>query len=224
MPVFALGLNDARFLATGETLWPRKTAQAETAPLTARPEDAFALRFVYTPADTRWHVGYAAGVTQGVAPGTLGLGTRGALWDFRACDAAALAAWQPHHAQAACAAGSGLHLQPTGPTPQWETAAPLPPAPPGARFARLTVAARYPPLPAPPTPALALQWFRRAPDGTWDATHSLTLPLATDSATHLYWTFMPLAAQAAEPGGLRLDPVTGLTPVDLAWIALDYVP
>jgi len=90
-----------------------------------------------------------------------------------------------------------------------------------ARWVRVSVAASYPAV-KKPEPYLA-QFFWREPDDSWGERASSKLNIRQDGKTHIYTTILSVDRIGSALGGLRFDPINGVVPADVSWIAIDLL-
>lgn len=215
--VLQSGLGRLRYLQGGGTDIPQieYVQSAALTPLAKDQRDAFALRFEFDPTDTRFHVGFASGITSQQPP-PAGPGIM--LWDFRDCAPRTLSQWQPVNAQAFCESGKGLTVLPETSDPQLVNSNVQLSSALGARFIRLRVAASY-----TGPDAVVSQWFWKGQGEDFQEERSSSLSIAPGGKARVYWTFIPVSRGEQAISSLRFDPMNTMTAARIEWIAVESV-
>jgi hypothetical protein len=221
--ILRIGMDGARFYASGDGTQVLNVVSAAEAPVAADSRDAFALRFYSDPAENRFHVNYASGLTwEGPPPSEEQAGENLLVWDFRQCERGALGQWEVAQAQPLCERDRGLVVRPSNEDahivgPQIS----LDPQAIGARFVRLRVSVRYPAGRA--GVGMLNQWFWHGASEDWSESRSLTMPVKASGLSHVYWTFLPASDVGNAITRLRFDPANGTLSSAIQWIAVDLV-
>ncbi len=194
------------------------------APLGLDARDSFALRWRFDEAAVRWHIDYGIGISRDAPPptGETNTGSKLGVWDFRQCDANAMARWQAHFALANCVSGKGLIVSPDAEDPQlYGPTMKFDPAAEGNGFMRLRISVLYDA--GEPAPNPFMQWFWGVGGGGWEEARSRLIPIKIEPVPHVYWAFLPASDLGGTLTRLRFDPINAKVPAEIRWIAVDMV-
>jgi hypothetical protein len=227
VPLLLSGLGISRVFAGGDYPNVQRVSDATRAPLSEDTGDAFALRFNYDDAATRFGLDYLAGITNDNASPIADKNSpnhngRTMLWDFRKCSEADLGDWFAVEAGIRCEPGKGLVITGEGADPQLvgntiDLGADLY----SSKFMRIRVSAKYPPITDNAQPVS--EWFWKWSDVNFSGERLYTLPIRKDGKSHVYWTFVPTQRVHQPTIELRYDPINTQMPTEINWIAVDFV-
>jgi hypothetical protein len=200
--VFRNGFAEGLTVFGGQSAWVTPTLALDPAALSGPLGDQAGLANLgirFDPATALYHVDALAAVTIAQPP------PPGPAWDFRRCDPAALAAWQPPTGDWRCTPiGDQSYATLDSANPILTLNRPIVAAP--GDWVRLAVCLRRPAA----TPATA-QW-------TWSGGSVPPFPLASSPDWRVYWTYIPARALDSTLPQARLTLPADL--VDVQWLAV----
>jgi hypothetical protein len=216
--IFRVGLGEMLSLSTGQATEDVAVPSAQSADLAGVSGSAFALRFGYDPSARRHRIAYAGGISDPQFPKGPGPQVE---YSFTGCDRSILDVWVPQNARARCEPGRGLILEPEGTDPQLGGTVDLG-LPSSRGFVRVGVVLTH--RAVPPGDPPILEWFWRGEQGGFSEANRRSLPIRTDGRPYTYWTFIPISDVGTRLGGLRLDPTSSASLVEIGSITVDIVP
>ena len=195
--------------------------------LVGKEQDAFALRFAYDEATSRFDAAFVAGLTGDTPPLN---GEGGSLWNFQACSPEVVAQWEAANATVECKSDKGLVLSPqnNGTQSLLHTFA-KPIQLDRGSYVRLGISVRYPLSQNSAQGAASgnqgkFFWSIEGDAPEWAEDRSRAIDVSTDGDAHVYWMVVPGLDVAQTITKLRYDTASdSAMPIEIGWIAVDEV-
>jgi hypothetical protein len=189
--------------------------------LSDKQQDAFAIRFAYDDATSRFYPSYIAGMSTDITPP--GSSETSSLWDFQACLPEVISVLRTQGAMFDCQPNNGLTLTPQSNDPQLSF-----PFTQSLRWGsdsyfRVGISARYRAYQAgTPGNFSRIFWSVEGEEPPWTEERSAPIQMSSDGNPHTYWLVIPNEGKGQMITGLRYDPPLDINPPEeLMWIQVD---